>query len=105
MKKLAYSLKASATVYDAGTELYYLSYSRQKYGDEAVLNLLRQGFGKREELGPADACIRAGQFLKDIDRLEAREFHFEEMRDTLDQQSDKQKELDRETSSSNTTVF
>lgn len=105
MKKLAYSLKASATVYDAGPELYYLSYSRQKHGDEAVLNQLRQDFGKREGLSPADASIRAGQFLKDIDRLAAREFHFEAMRDTLDQQADKQKDVDRETSSSHTTVL
>lgn len=105
MKKLPYSLAASATVYDAGLELYYLSYSRQKHGDEAVLNHLRQDFGKREELSPADACIRAGQFLKDIDRLAAREFHFEAMRDTLDQQADKQKDLKREASSWNTTVL
>ncbi len=75
--------KVSQVVVKCGGELYHLEKARLDYGDDKVINELKDHFTKSENLSPADSSIRAGKFLNDIDSLKTGGFGFKEMREVM----------------------
>ena len=83
-------VKASKVVVECGGELYHLECARREHGDDNVIDELRAFYKREEKLSPPDASIRAGQLIKDIDRLKNKQFDFKGMRDRLDEKADNQ---------------
>jgi hypothetical protein len=77
---LTNAVKASGVVYDCGGELYHLECLRLEHGDDETLKHLRVFYKFEENLSPADASIRAGQFINDIERLKSNRFGFQQLR-------------------------
>lgn len=80
MKNLNDIRKTAQIVYDCGHELYHLECLRREQGDDGAIDKLRVHYQREDQLSPADAAIRAGQFIKDVDALKQRKFNFAEMR-------------------------
>lgn len=85
--KLTTSAKAAKAVYDVGSEIYHLEAMRLENGDDKVIIKLADQYKKKEHLSPADAHIRAGKFIKDVDAMKAGEFGFQAVRDELAKRS------------------
>jgi hypothetical protein len=81
--KLTTSAAGARAVYDAGGEIYHLECMRLEKGDDAVIAESANHFKQKDKLKPADAHIRAGQFMNDVDALKAGEFGFKAVREKL----------------------
>ncbi len=75
--------KASGVVYDCGGELYHLECLRLEHGDDEALKQLQDFYKREENLSPANASIRVGQFINDIDRLKTNGFGFQQFRSDI----------------------
>lgn len=80
---LTNAVKASGVVYECGGELYHLECLRLEHGDDEALKRLQDFYKREENLSPADASIRAGQFINDIDRLKTSGFGFQQLRSEI----------------------
>lgn len=77
------SFGSAKAVYECAGEIYHLDRARTEYGDEAVLASLARRYRQAEQLSVADAAIRAGRFLNDMDDLKQHRFDFHGMREEL----------------------
>lgn len=80
--------KAAKSVVTYGKEIYHFECLRNEVGDDQVIDNLRNHYKSTEGLSSADASIRAGQFIKDMDKLKAGEFGFKDMRALNSQEDD-----------------
>ena len=94
MPKLKNSAESAQDVYRAGGELYHLQAARREHGDARVLSRLAAAYRTRDGLSPSDACIRAGQYLNDVDHTINRNFGFKKMRAELDAERARQNSAD-----------
>lgn len=80
--------KAAKSVVTYGKEIYHFECLRNEVGDDQVIDHLRTHYKREEGLSSADASIRAGQFIKDMDNLKSGGFDFKGMRALNNQEND-----------------
>ena len=83
MKKFTNAARAAQAVYECGGEIYHLEFLRLEKGDEAAIDHLVGHYKQVEGLSAADAHIRAGHFIKDIDALKHGNFGFKAERERI----------------------
>lgn len=80
MASLKEKAKAAHVVVECGPELYHLECHRRENGDISTIVYLTEHYRRKESLSPADAAIRAGNFLNDVDALKTGAFGFKQAR-------------------------
>ncbi|MGF6639966.1 hypothetical protein [Paraburkholderia sp. MM6662-R1] len=80
MASLKDKAKAAHVVVECGPELYHMECYRREKGDIGAIVYLTRHYRRKESLSPADAAIRAGNFLNDVDALKTGAFGFKQAR-------------------------
>lgn len=80
--------KAARAVVTYGKEIYHFECLRNEVGDDQVIDHLRNHYKREEGLSSADASIRAGKFINEMDKLKSGKFDFKGMRALENQKND-----------------
>jgi hypothetical protein len=94
MDTIIKKVKMSHVVVKAGPELYHMECFRRDYGDDKTILHLSKHYQREDGMKPADAAIRAGHFLNDVEKLKEGAFKFKEARSSAAQNVEESVDID-----------